>query len=197
MPVDESFEDLIRRVREGDQAAAAEIVRRYEEQVRRVVRAGLKDRRVCGLYESGDIAQSVMALFFAGARSGDFDLSKPENLAKLLVAMARNRLIDKARAERSKKRGGEKVPLEGPDGRRIDPADGEPSPSLQVMNWELLDECRKRLSDEERYVVDQRALGRSWQEIAAATGQTPDGVRMRHNRALERIRADLDPPSGG
>jgi hypothetical protein len=41
-----SYRELILRVRAGDQEAAAELVRRYEPAVRRVVRARLVD--VCG-----------------------------------------------------------------------------------------------------------------------------------------------------
>ena len=37
---EESFELLIRRVRDGDEQAAAELVRRYEPAIRRAARSG-------------------------------------------------------------------------------------------------------------------------------------------------------------
>src|SRR5262245_914953 len=46
MSDDASFQDLIRRVRGGDDAAAAELVRRYEPAIRRVVRLRLTDARL-------------------------------------------------------------------------------------------------------------------------------------------------------
>jgi len=57
--------DLIARVRAGDQAAAAELVRDYEPHVRRAVRIQLRDPRLRSVFDSADICQSVMASFFA------------------------------------------------------------------------------------------------------------------------------------
>jgi DNA-directed RNA polymerase specialized sigma24 family protein len=83
-----AFEDLIRRVRAGDEAAAAELVRRYETLVRRTVRLRLRDPRLQRLLDSVDICQSVLASFFARAALGQFELNTPQDLCRLLTAMA-------------------------------------------------------------------------------------------------------------
>ena len=46
MTPDHSFHDLVRRVRSGDDAAAAELVRHYGPALRRAVRARLTDRNL-------------------------------------------------------------------------------------------------------------------------------------------------------
>ena len=46
MPDETSFHDLIQRVRRGDEAAAAELVRRYEPAIRRAARVHLLDPRL-------------------------------------------------------------------------------------------------------------------------------------------------------
>src|SRR5262249_31237363 len=52
--------EWLRRVRAGERAAAAELVRRYEPQIRLEVRLRLRDRRLRRLFDSTDICQSVL-----------------------------------------------------------------------------------------------------------------------------------------
>jgi RNA polymerase sigma-70 factor (ECF subfamily) len=65
-----SFAEFIRRVRAGDESAAAELVRRYEPLIRREVRLHLEDQRLCRLFDSMDVCQSVLASFFVRAAVG-------------------------------------------------------------------------------------------------------------------------------
>src|SRR5947209_4570355 len=101
---DNAFRDLIRRVREGDEGAAAELVRRYEPTIRRVARVRLVDDRLRRRFDSMDICQSVFASFFVRAALGQFDIDRPEQLLGLLVSMSRKKLIDRAREERAARR---------------------------------------------------------------------------------------------
>ncbi len=188
MSEDDSFRDLLRRVRARDEQAAAELVRRYEPAIRLAVRVRLSDPGLRRLFDSLDICQSVLANFFVRAASGQFELDRAEQLVNLLVTMARNRLVNEALKQKAARR----------DQRRIDRgADAAdlaapvPSPSQVVANQELLQEVRRRLSDQERFVADQRALGRAWAEIAAQTGESPDALRMRFTRALDRVAHEL------
>src|SRR5437588_7544445 len=96
-----SFADFIRRIRAGDQEAAANLVRQYEPTIRRVVRFRLVDARLGAVLDSMDICQSVLASFFVRTASGQFELDGPEDLVKLLVTMARNKLASQARKERT------------------------------------------------------------------------------------------------
>src|SRR5262249_42592666 len=63
MSAESAIAELIRRVRGGDEAAAAELVRRYEPVVRRSARLRLNPRlrRAC---DSLDICQAVLGSFF-------------------------------------------------------------------------------------------------------------------------------------
>jgi DNA-directed RNA polymerase specialized sigma24 family protein len=47
------------------------------------------------------------------------------------------------------------------------------------------------LTAEEQHLAEQRALGHSWKEIAAAVGSEPNTVRMRLSRALDRVTQEL------
>src|SRR4051812_44768072 len=92
------FQDLIRRIRAGDEAAAAALVRTYEPAIRREARVRLSDSRLRRLFDSMDICQSVLASFFVRAALGQYELEQPEQLLRLLVDMSRKKLVDRARA---------------------------------------------------------------------------------------------------
>jgi RNA polymerase sigma-70 factor (ECF subfamily) len=98
MTAPESFEELIRRVRAGDEDAATELVRTYESAIRRAVRFRLGLGGLGGVVDSMDICQSVMASFFVRAAAGQYELRQPEHLLKLLVTMARNKLAFQTRS---------------------------------------------------------------------------------------------------
>src|SRR5437868_13055213 len=106
MAEDVSFTDLVRRVRGGDGAAAAELVRRYEPALRAAIRVRLTDPHLRRVLDSTDVCQSVLANFFVRAAAGQFDLDRPEQLLGLLATMARNKVTNLALRERAARRGG-------------------------------------------------------------------------------------------
>lgn len=90
--------DFLKRIRAGDEDAARELVRRYEPLVRREVRMRMHDRRLNRVFDSIDVTQSGFAQFFDQVTE-DFELDSPEQLIRLLFAMARNRTISRVRSE--------------------------------------------------------------------------------------------------
>jgi hypothetical protein len=60
-----------------------------------------------------------------------------------------------------------------------------------VSGRELLQEFRRRLSEEERQLADARAAGRDWNQIAAEYGDSPEALRKRLSRAVDRISQEL------
>jgi RNA polymerase sigma-70 factor (ECF subfamily) len=184
-----AFRDLIARVRAGDAAAAAELVRQYEPTIRMIVRRRLSDPALRRLLDSMDISQSVLASFFLRAAAGQYELDDPQQLLKLLAAMARNKLSKQAARLRAARRDVHRVEPGDPEERQA--VDPQPDPSNVVAGRELLDEFRRRLTSEEAAIAEQRAQGQSWVEIAAASGGRPDGVRMRLRRAIERVTREL------
>jgi DNA-binding CsgD family transcriptional regulator len=60
-----------------------------------------------------------------------------------------------------------------------------------VAGKELLQIFRGRLSEEENQLAEERALGKSWKEIAAERGGSPDGLRMQLGRAVDRVAQEM------
>jgi RNA polymerase sigma factor (sigma-70 family) len=184
-----SIDELIRRVRAGDQDAAAELVKRYEPAIRRAVRFRLADARLGTLLDSMDICQSVLGSFFIRAATGQYKLETPEQLLKLLTTMARNKLISQARKQHAQRR----------DSRRITPSHKDEeqfvsprkSPSNQMAVRDLLQEVQRRLSPEERRILELKNEGHDWASIASELGGSAEALRRRLSRALDRVAEQL------
>jgi RNA polymerase sigma-70 factor (ECF subfamily) len=189
MPEASDFPDLIRRVRAGDQAAAAELVRRYEPAIRRAVRVRLSDSRLARAFDSMDVCQSVMASFFVRAALGQYELDAPEQLLKLLATMARHKLADQVDRERAECRDNRRVEEGGAETREV--VGGASSPSRQVAARDLLEAVQRRLSPEERQLVELRNQGLDWAAVAVRVGGTPEGLRKRLARATDRVAREL------
>jgi DNA-directed RNA polymerase specialized sigma24 family protein len=177
---------LLRRVRAGDPEAAAELVRIYEPHIRRVIRLRMRDPRLRRAFDPSDVCQSVLASFFARMAMGQYDLGEPDELIRLLATMTRNKVALHARKLRPAHQA--TLSLEGAG---AEPMATDPEPGRLVAGRDLLAAFHQRLTDEERWLSDQRAEGRQWTEIAADCGERPDALRKRLARALDRVARGL------
>jgi RNA polymerase sigma-70 factor (ECF subfamily) len=190
------FMDFVRRIRAGDDQAARELVERYEPVIRREVRLRLRDPRLYSRFDWTDICQSVMASFFLRVAAGEFDLDQPDQLLRLLVVMTRHKVADQQRRHRAARRDYRRLQACDPaylEGR----AAANPSPSRLVASRELLEEFRRRLSEEERVLADLRWEGYEWAEIAARLGGTPQARRKQLARAIDRVEKELQGSAAG
>jgi RNA polymerase sigma-70 factor (ECF subfamily) len=190
------FAEFIHRIRAGDDQAARELVQRYEPVIRRQVRVLLRDPRLASRFDWTDVCQSVMASFFVRAAAGQFDLEQPDQLLRLLIVMARHKLAKQVRRHRAGRRDYRRSEVRDPEyleGRSA----ADPSPSRLVAGRELLDEFRRRLTDEERQLADLRAQGFEWAEIAGRLGGTPGARSKQLARALDRVEQQLESSEPG
>jgi DNA-directed RNA polymerase specialized sigma24 family protein len=186
-PMDEQeFDAVLKRVREGDEAAARELVRAYQDQILAHIRNWLKnDGALRRVIDSVDVWQSILGDFFPEVRQGRYQLEKPNDLARLLTTMARHNYLNKVEAAARLKRGGRGKPVEWQD--QTDAViDDAPSPSQQLGNQELLDKILGYLTPLERYLAEQRREDRTWEAIAGDVGMKPDALRKKLGRAVEQ-----------
>ena len=186
----EMFTEFVRRLRAGDETAAAELVRRYEPLIRREVRMHLEDKHLCRLFDSFDISQSVLLSFFVRSAAGQYDLDRPEQLVNLLVAMTRNKLASAARREHRQRRDQRRTLGSGPQELSL-LADPRPNPEETAANTEILERLRQQMTSEERQIADLRGEGLSWEAIAVRQGGTAQARRMQLSRAIDRVAREL------
>src|SRR3954451_16216202 len=86
-----SNRSLLRRLRGGSEDAATQLYRRYAHRLRALARANTSAhlaRRV----DAEDIVQSVFRIFFTAASQGLYDVPAGEDLWKLLLVIALNKI---------------------------------------------------------------------------------------------------------
>ena len=125
-----------------------------------------------------DICQSVLAIFFsARGRPASTTWKEPDDLIKLLLTMTRNKVAEKMRSgqhrlapatSRRTVGGVEELALAGLD---LD------SEQCGCGYRSCSNRHGRRLSEEERQLVELRGQGFSWEEVAASLGGGRPGAR--------------------
>lgn len=186
---------LLQRAQSGDREALNDLYRRYEGRVLAAVRArlGAELRQKLG---SWDVVQEA---FLASLKNiQHFEHASEGAFMNWLAKIVENRIRDQKDFFRAGRRD---VRKEGPlEAARSDdsaaPLDipdraGAPSPShFLSLSEDLarLEQAMDRLTPEAReLVVSVKIEGRTYQEIAAEQGKTPDAVRMQVNRAVAAL----------
>jgi RNA polymerase sigma-70 factor (ECF subfamily) len=179
-----SDHSLVRRFRVGDDQAARELYLRYVECLRALVRANASADLLRRL-DADDIVQSVFRSFFHGAKQGYYDVPAGEELWKLLLVMALNKVRARGAYHRAAKRdvrltrGGESYELLLETAQQ----DDVPDPFLSIV----VDEVLERLPPEHRQMVELRMCGYAVAEIAQKTGRSKRSVE----RMLQESRSRL------
>ena len=192
-PTENPFLTYVARLRAGDQAALEELVARYTPVIKLEARMRLRSPHLRAVLDSMDVCQSVLKSFFLRAAAGQFDIDRPEDLRKLLVQMACNKSLEAARREYAQKRDARRSVGLGDEAHQVPGGD---DPVGEVEWQELLMRGRQMLSPDERKLAEARAAGQTWEEIAAALGGTPDGLRMQFSRAQARVAEALGLETG-
>ena len=162
----------------------------YLPEIRRAVRVRLTDPRLRRVLDSADVCQSVFANFFLRVSLGEYDLDRPEDLAALLITMARNKLLDHVRHLQSQKRDQRRMIVDG-DLAMEKVMDSGDSPSRVVANRDLMAEVRRRMTAGEQQLADLRSAGLDWNAIAHQLNGNPDSLRKKMARAVDRITLEL------
>lgn len=186
----DEFLDIVQRLYEGDSNAAEQIVREHEPEVRRIIRARLRDPRLRQVLDSMDVCQSVFGKFFVQARLGRFELKSSEDLVRLLTRMTTNKIVDKHRSESSQRRLLESRRTETDNSQGNGNA-VEDSPVDKVLYDELWHLAKTRLSESELEISKLRNEGLTWLEVSRKLGESPQALRKRFDRACDRLTNEL------
>lgn len=168
--------DVVRAVLAGDAERYAELVRRYRDRYARYA------ARMLG---SADAAEDAVQDAFIRAYDQLAQCRDPENFAGWFFLILRNRCF--AERRRSKREAVADVSQDDLPGPGRADRDAE-----QTETQELLARGVSELTAEQREVfVLKHVEGKSYDEIAAATGATVASLKMRMHRAYDRLRTYL------
>jgi RNA polymerase sigma-70 factor (ECF subfamily) len=198
--VEPDTEHLIAQARQGDDAACQSLLGRHRDRLRRMVRVYL-DRRLAARVDASDVIQEALTEAARKLPGYLHDLPLPfypwlrriawERLVKVHRRHLRAGMRDAARETP----GGMGLPDESAwdlAGKLVAPGT---SPSNRVLRDEARAQVRRaldQLGPRDREVLVMRYLEQlSTKEIAAALDTTEGAIKVRHLRALERLRGLL------
>jgi RNA polymerase sigma-70 factor (ECF subfamily) len=185
---DDDVQELLARIRAGDEAAARELAGRYEAEIRLVVRRRLP-RLLRSRCDSIDFLQSVWGDFFHQIRTDPARFKDSRHLLTYLIRAARNKVVDEYRRACRLKQDARREESVWPDGRRTQDIAGDvDTPSEMAQAREEFDRLLGLLPEGRRAILEWKAAGLSSQEIGDRLGISA--------RTVQRVLEDLRRRSG-
>lgn len=174
----EEVEDLAARMTASDERAYVEFADTYGPRLRAFfMRRGLN---------SGDAEDlAVSCVTDIALKVDQYHSRKPGGFTAWVFTIARNRLIDRIRARKNTEPLNEN--LAAPD-----PPDFDIVPDSDAS--EAVDEAMAQLSSNDRLVVTLRHIveEHSYEEIGRKLNISSEAARVRHHRALKRLKSILE-----
>lgn len=184
---DNRFAVLVAQLKEGSEEAAWELVELYGPHILRVVRRSLS-REIRPKFDSQDFVQAVWASFFSH-RDRLLDVDRPEQLVRLLAAMAKHKIIDEVRRRLETQKHNVRRERSIDDSKVVVQetlASGDPTPSQIAMARERWNNMMARQPKQYRQIVNLRLAGDTHREIARKAGVSQKTVQ----RVLRRLLVD-------
>lgn len=185
------FQDLLTRLKSGDQDAATQVVEEYGPHIYRAIRRRFRSKKLRILYSSDDCVNSVWGWFFANCAAFE-KCETPKHLINFLARAAANRLIDQERHLTNSRHdiGREDYLRDSEDFDQFGLLDPSPTPSQCASIKEQYDHCTRELSPEKRTIVALMAEGLTPEEIPEKLdgAVSPRTVRRVLYELIERFR---------
>jgi RNA polymerase sigma-70 factor (ECF subfamily) len=191
MVQDPSFDDVMARLRAGDESAAAEVFNRFGRRLRTLAGQRL-DRLLRSKVDPEDILQSVYLSFFRHHAQGQYDLQSWDSLWGMLTVITLRKCGHRVRhfrcAGRNVKR---EIVLPAPSGElsvEFEAIGHDPTPSEATRLAETLEQIMRELTERERVILALSLQGHTTSEISDQVDRTERTVQ----RVLQRVRKHLE-----
>ncbi len=184
-PGELSDHSLLRRLKQGEQDAATQLYLRYAQRLLALARSKTSaslSRRV----DSDEIVQSVFGSFFRGAQQGYYDVPVGEELWKLFLVIALNKIRAKGAFHLAAKRDVRKTADGDMLDKHVDTTQSDDEAALQLLQMTLV-EALEQLPAAHRRMIELRIEGHEIDEIARRTERSKRTVE----RMLQEARKQL------
>jgi RNA polymerase sigma-70 factor (ECF subfamily) len=189
MPTEDSFADMMARLRGGDDDAAAQVFRRFTHRLIALARAHL-DSHVRQKVDPEDVLQSVYRSFFLRCEQGRLDLGGWDSLWSLLTVITTRKCGRWARKFHAGCRDvNAEVPAAASDESGLVAVFADdPSPAEAAMLSEVVEQLLRHLGQRDGAILTLALQGYSAAEISEQLGRPARTVY----RVLERIKRRLE-----
>lgn len=188
MSSDSSIVELLRRWQAGDESAATQIFKYYDDRLLELA------RRLMGPYLASRVsAESVVQLalgtFLKRSSHGEYMLTDTISVSHLLTQITRNKVRKMAEFHRAAKRS---IGREGNGDELVQIAAKGPTPEHSLMLLDLVQTALDRLPERSRPCVVLFLEGHTHTEVAEKLNVS----RATSQRALQRFQSDIRRISG-
>ena len=191
MAASDSFDDVMARLRAGDQAAAREIFQRFVQRLVRLTRRHL-DAVMRRKVDPEDVVQSAYKSFFLHYGEGKLEVVDWGNLWGLLTLITMRKCLDRVEYHRAECRDVRREAAAHPGAAGAEPwweaVAREPRPEEAVVLAETVELLLRGLDAKERPILEMSLQGYTTQEISEQLGRPERSVR----RLRERLRKELE-----
>lgn len=185
---DHSFDQLMTRLRAGDDAAATEVFHRFAHRLIGLARSQL-DHLIRQKVDPEDILQSVYQSFFTRHAQGHFEVDGWDSLWGLLTVITVRKCAYRRKYYRAACRDVERESAPDPAvAGAFDSVASDPTPSQAARLTETVEQVMRELVDREQDIFRLSLQGYDTEEISGRVGRTERTVQ----RVLKRIRQRLE-----
>lgn len=182
IPVKKSDQNLINEFRDGSEDAATEIFLKYARRIH-----GLADAQIGNSlktrFDGDSIVQTVFRTFFRRAKEGQYDVASGDDLWKLFLVIALNKIRRNAAFHRAGKRDTDKTLALLPEDSGQKEIDEN---SLFILNL-TIGEIIEKLPEKHQQIIRLRVDGMTVEEISDKT----EVARRTVERVLQGFKAKL------
>jgi RNA polymerase sigma-70 factor (ECF subfamily) len=186
-PGDVSDRTLLRRFQQGQTDASTELYIRYAQRLMAVA-ASQTSADLAQRVDPEDIVQSVFRTFFRRATLGQYTVPEGEELWKLLLVIALNKIRATGAFHRAEKRdvkrtsGGESYEL------AIQSESGRDEAALSLLRM-VVEELLQDLPEAHRKIIELRIEGHEVNEIATAVQRSKRSVERELQEFRQRLQS--------
>ncbi len=182
-------QSLLKRFRSGSADAATALYVRYAQRLE-LLAVGKIDRKMAVRLDPESVVQSVFRTFFRRVSLGQYDVGDREDLWKLLLVMALNKIRSGGEFHRAARRRVTRTESLADDGDPGAHDAGEPV-AVTVLRM-TIDELLDELPPGQREIVRLRIEGSEVDEISEKTGRAKRSVERILQGFRQQLQAQLE-----
>jgi RNA polymerase sigma-70 factor (ECF subfamily) len=187
MTAGESFDDVMIRLRAGDQDAAREVFQRFADRLIRLAKRRF-DAVMRRKVDPEDVVQSAYKSFFHRYAAGKLEVHDWGKLWSLLVTITVRKCLDRVEYHRAERRDARREAALRPGAEEtlpwLEAIARDPTPDQAAILMETVEQLMRECSDRERPILELSLQGFTAGEISLQLGRAERSVR----RLREQVR---------
>lgn len=186
---------LLRRFRSGEEDAATRLYVRYARRLEALARSQ-SGAALAARLDPEDVVQSVFRTFFRRVSAGQYEIPEGEELWKLFLVIALNKIRALGAYHRAAKRDAAVTRSAGDADDTLHGTASEDEAPLRLLQM-VIEELLTELPESHRRMIELRIAGHDINEIAANTGRAKRSVERVLQQFRERLGALINESTHG